>query len=325
MKKIIFLAILLVILVLAARLFQFVLTPNPKTTIIYFENGSSLRHIARTLGKKGVITQARLFEWVARSRGEEKFLRAGEYEFEAGLKSAQILEKMVKGEVKIYPMTIPEGFNLADIGKLAVARGITTPDEWSRLIAESPTPLEGTPLEGYLFPDTYFIERRTRGNQLIEAMTGLFKKKITPELIQKAAEKGFTLHQWVTLASLIEKETGIAAERPLIASVFINRLQKNRLLQTDPSVIYGIPNFNGNLTRENLQTATPYNTYINPGLPPGPICSPGMDSLMAVLNTPQTEYFYFVAKGDGTHYFSKTMEEHQRAVNYYQLHQGTTP
>lgn len=324
MKKIIFLTILL-ILVLAAQLFQFVLTPNPKTTIIYFENGSSLRHIAHTLEKEGVITQARLFEWVARSRGEEKSLRAGEYEFEAGLKPAQILEKMVKGQIKIYPMTIPEGFNLADIGKLAVARGITTPEEWSQLITQSPTPLEGNPLEGYLFPDTYFIERRTRGIQLIDAMVGLFKKKITPEFIQKAAEKGFTLHQWVTLASLIEKETGVAAERPLIASVFINRLQKNMLLQTDPSVIYGIPNFDGNLTHENLQTPNPYNTYLNAGLPKGPICSPGMGSFMAVLNAPQTEYLYFVAKGDGTHYFSKTLEEHQQAVNYYQLHQGTPP
>lgn len=312
MRKILLIFTLLIVAGLGARWFQFRHTPNPKTVLVYFEEGTSLRRISRLLEKEGVITQAPLFEIYARLSGEGRKLKSGEYEFRTGLKPPQILRMMVKGLVKHYPFTVPEGFTLAEIGKSAIARRITTAEEWSRLTA-------GKNLEGYLFPDTYLIERRSTGEDLVKDMAALFKKKITPELIQKGADIGFSLHQWVTLASLIEKETGAAAERPLIASVFLNRLQLGMLLQTDPSVIYGIPNFDGNLTRRHLETPGPYNTYINPGLPPGPICSPGLESLKAVIGAPQTDYLYFVSKGDGTHHFSKSLAEHQNAVIQYQL------
>jgi UPF0755 protein len=143
--------------------------------------------------------------------------------------------------------------------------------------------------------------------------------------VTRAGELGLSLHQLISLASVVEKETGQAGERPIIAGVFFNRLKIGMMLQSDPTVIYGIPNFNGNLTRADLLRDTPYNTYTRTGIPPGPICSVGLAAIDAVLNPTPTQALYFVGKGDGTHYFSNTLDEHNRAVQYYQLHQGSPP
>lgn len=329
MKKIIGIIFAVVAILAVAWILSFTNYTCPATVTLELADGSSLRRISRALEKEKVIGNAFLFEWLARYQGAEKSLKSGEYEFSAGLKPKAVLSKLVSGLVKYYPITIPEGQNLKEIGKLLAARGLTTQDHWLTVTADphwrglAKTP--GKNLEGYLFPDTYLIEKRTKVSDLLATMIGLLRKKVAEDKIKEAESKGLNLHSWLTLASLVEKETGIASERPLIAAVFLNRLKKNMLLQTDPSVIYGIENFNGNLTRADLERDTPYNTYTRGGLPPGPICSPGLDSMMAVLNPAETSYLYFVSKGDGSHHFSKTLEEHNHAVNYYQLHQGGPP
>ncbi len=312
-----FLFLLLVLLVGGSlKIYSFLQYHSPEGIYLYFERGSSLRSISKILADHQLIPDPLLFEILARLQRKGNRLKAGEYEFSAGLTPLQIMDKMVKGEVKLYSLTIPEGWNLKEIEKLFVEKGL--------LSSEDQTPFTSN-LEGYLFPDTYLYERRHTAKDLVAMMKDLFQKKITDALMEQAKIKGFSLHEWVTLASIIEKETAIADERGLIASVFINRLNRGMPLQTDPSVIYGIVNFDGNLTRRHLETDTPYNTYTRTGLPPGPICSPGLESLMAVLNPVQNDFLYFVAKGDGTHYFSRTLEEHNRAVNYYQLHRGPPP
>lgn len=316
MKKA-FLFFLLVLLVWGGvKTTSFFQYRSPTAVTLYFERGSSLRSIGKTLADHRLIPDPLLFEIMARLQRKGNRLKAGEYEFKAGLNPPQILDKMVKGEVKLYSLTIPEGWNLREIKKVFAEKGLQSNED------EKIFPSH---LEGYLFPDTYLYEQRDTAGDLVVMMKELFRKKITGDLIEQAGRKGFSLHEWVTLASLIEKETALPEERPLIASVFLNRLKIGMPLQTDPSVIYGIPDFDGNLTRRHLETDTPYNTYTRNGLPPGPVCSPGLESLMAVLNPAKNDSLYFVAKGDGTHHFSRTLEEHNRAVNYYQLHKGTPP
>lgn len=329
MKKILFTLFIIVIVIVVALTTHFLTFRSKVSTVIDFEEGTSLRRISQKLAQEKVIASPFLFEFFTRFKGKEKHLRAGEYEFQKGNRAIEILNKMMLGEVKLHPITIPEGFSLKDIGKLVVSKRLSTDKEWDEIIKDNKLVesigIQAKTIEGYLFPDTYFLQKKTTANDLVSTMLTLFKKKVTPEMIRAADEKGLTLHQWVTLASLIEKETGVSKERPLIAGVFLNRLEKNMALQSDPSVIYGIKDFNGNLTRRDLERNDPYNTYTRPGLPPGPICSPGMESLTAVLNPATTDFFYFVSKGDGSHHFSKTLEEHNRAVSHYQLHRGPPP
>jgi UPF0755 protein len=174
--------------------------------------------------------------------------------------------------------------------------------------------------EGYLFPETYSFARDTSAARMIAAMAERFHEVFTPAWREQARTLGLSLHAVVTLASIVEKETGVSAERPLISSVFHNRLKRGMRLETDPTVIYGLGDaFDGNLTRRQLETATAYNTYLIDGLPPGPIASPGRGALEAVLFPAETRYLYFVARGDQTHHFSATLVEHQAAVRRYQL------
>ena len=181
--------------------------------------------------------------------------------------------------------------------------------------------IPGKTVEGYLFPETYFFQKQASAEKIIRAMIGRFKSVFTKEWKNRAQELGFSVHEIVTLASIIEKETGVAKERSIISSVFHNRLEKGIRLASDPTVIYGIENFDGNLTRQDLRTRTPYNTYTNYGLPPGPIANPGKAALEAALYPADTPYLYFVAKPDNTHHFSTTLAEHNRAVRKYQLNQ----
>lgn len=343
---------------------------NPSTVTLYFESGTSFKKISNTLERNGIIPSALIFEVVARVTGKASKVMAGEYEFSVGLRPMSVLNKMVRGDVKKYVLTIPEGWTLKDIGNLFIQKGIVSSwDEWQKILTDPKTiksilddpkskdDLQGydgdipilanqsTPsLEGYLFPATYsyssyaqaaggrslavslLINMREKFELVVRDQLEVSDSEIVINVVRdnlerEAHSQGWTTHQWVTLASIIEKETGKAHERPLIASVFLNRLKANMPLQTDPTVIYGIPNFNGNLTRKDLQTDHPYNTYTRMGLPPGPICSPGKDSLIAVLRPAKTDYYYFVGKGDGSHYFSRTLDEHNQAVRKYQLGQ----
>ncbi len=332
LKKIIILAFVLFALFFGAGfyLFQKIHAPSAQTVELTIEPGTSIKGIGRALEQGGVIEDALIFELLSRLTGKGRLFQAGDYEFPAGSTSLSAMTLLMEGRVKLTPLTIPEGYNLKTIGALLVEKKrVESLAQWNQitrdrdLIAGLGVP--ATHLEGYIYPDTYLLDKKTKGLALVKMMVGLFDQKVTPQMRQQAIDAGFTLHQWVTLASIVEKETGLASERPLIASVFINRLKLGMLLQTDPTVIYGIPNYNGNITREDLLRDTPYNTYTRPGLPPGPICSPGLDALMAVLNPTPTDFLYFVAKGDGSHYFSNDLDTHNRAVNYFQRKSGPPP
>ncbi|MCX7634539.1 MAG: endolytic transglycosylase MltG, partial [Syntrophales bacterium] len=173
--------------------------------------------------------------------------------------------------------------------------------------------------EGYLFPETYRLDRSMTERDIIRVMVRQFWKELTPEMMRRAAEMGMSVHQWVTLASLIGRETGFKGEKPLISAVFHNRLKRGMRLQCDPTVTYNLENFNGVIRRAHLLKDHPYNTYRIPGLPPGPIGNPGRDSLWAALYPAAVNYLYFVAAGDGSHNFSATLSEHRRAVAKYQI------
>jgi len=264
------------------------------------------------------------FKILARLMGVADSLRAGEYIFQGAMTPYRVLLELQKGSMVQRPVTIPEGANLRQIADILGNQSWVNPDRFLAMARDpnfiSELGIKAESLEGYLFPDTYFFER---GGHNAGAIIGTMVAQMRTVLKETGAEKGqpeagLDTHEILTLASIVEKETGQALERPLIARVFLNRLRKKMKLQTDPTVIYGIENFNGNLTRHDLRTPTPYNTYIIKGLPPGPIGSPGLAAIKAVINPAQGAYYYFVSKNDGSHYFSKSLAEHNQAVTKYQ-------
>jgi UPF0755 protein len=223
----------------------------------------------------------------------------------------------------LYRVTIPEGYNLKQIAQAIETSGLATYDHFLQAATDPEfARKKGIPadtFEGYLFPDTYLFPRNTNPHRIITAMADRFEGIFTPRWETRAQQLGFSVHQIVTLASMIEKETGDPSERPIISSVFHNRLRKKMRLESDPTVIYAIADFNGNLTRKHLQTYTAYNTYKIFGLPPGPIASPGQKALKAALYPADTNFLFFVAKRDGTHHFSTTISGHNKAVRKYQI------
>ncbi len=296
--------------------------------IVVVEKGTGVRQLARQLQAQRLIVSALFFELQLRFSGQAGKIKAGEYEILAGSTPAGIAALLASGRGRRYSITIPEGYNIHDVCRKFSEKNLMPLADCQALVLDTSflrEPQGIGSLEGYLFPNTYFFEKATTPRQMIQAMVNEFYAQITPERLELARSRGLTLQQWVTLASLIEKETGVAEERPLIAGVFFNRLRKGMLLQTDPTVIYGVKNFNGNLTKKDLQTDTPYNTYTRAGLPVGPIANPGLASLLAAIEPYPTEAYYFVAKGLGRHYFAKTLDQHNRAVQYFQLKTGTPP
>ena len=309
------------------ELMKFAETPAmadlPDKVVINVPRGQSLKTTADILHQKNVIKNSFKVILIARIKGYDKRLKAGEYLLSAAMTPLQILEIMVKGEVKLHKLTIPEGYNTFQIAELVAQAGFGTIEEFVRTASDSvlvqKMGITADTLEGYLFPDTYFFPRDATINQIISTMVKRFWSIYTPQWQEHGKNIGLTVHQIVTLASIIEKETGAPFERPLISSVFHNRLRKKMRLESDPTVIYGIENFDGNLTRKHLKTHTPYNTYKIQGLPVGPIANPGRASLEAALYPDKTAYIYFVSKKNSTHHFSTTLKEHNRAVREYQL------
>ena len=220
------------------------------------------------------------------------------------------------------PATIPEGYTLAQITEVMGQQNVTDTAEFARLVRDrafiASLGIEADSLEGYLFPETYYFARGTKAKDVIRMMVDGLQHVWTAELQEQAARLRLSLHQVLTLASVIEKETGAKEERELIAAVFHNRLKKKIPLQSDPTVIYGLPAFDGNIHKRDLSSHSPYNTYRVQGLPPGPIASPGAHAIRATLFPAQAPYLYFVSRNDGTHHFSSTLEEHNRAVEKYQ-------
>lgn len=332
MKKLVFIVLLFSLPVIAAlNFFRFDLFPFLKGTtqetriekLVNIKPGQGLSAVSARLHEAGIIENRLAFSIIARIKGYDKKIRAGEYMLSSDMDSVTILETLVRGKMFLHKLVIPEGYNLSQIAQTIGDAGFALPCDFVKL-AKNPTIIKqhgitAKTLEGYLFPDTYHFPKGVSCEKIISAFIERFKKIFTLEMKERAEELGFSVHQVLTLASIIEKETGAAKERPLIASVFHNRLKRRMRLESDPTVIYGVKNFDGNLTKKHLMTTTPYNTYRIKGLPPGPIASPGKDAIMATLFPADTKYFFFVSKKDSTHKFSRTFKEHKRAVRKYQL------
>jgi len=293
--------------------------------ILNVRPGQTLRTTADKLQQANLVKSSLKFILIARIKGLDKHLKAGEYLLSAAMPPRQILEIMVKGAVNLHKLTVPEGYSILQIAELVENAKFGSKIDFIKTATDTvlvnKNGIEAATFEGYLFPDTYFFPREVAMEQIISTMVNRFWSVFTTEWKERAKDLGFTVNQIVTLASIIEKETGAAFERPIISSVFHNRLKKKMRLDSDPTVIYGLKNFDGNLTRKHLSTHTPYNTYTINGLPAGPIANPGRDSLKAALYPEKTVFIYFVSKKDNTHYFSTNLEEHNQAVRKYQLRQ----
>lgn len=295
--------------------------PAEKTVVI--SAGQNFSAVAKSLSGEGLVKNPLKFKLLARIKGCDKRIRAGEYMLSTGMSPMGMLDKLVRGDVVLHRLTIPEGYNLTQIADAVQLSGwgdktafLSTARDESFVRSMG---FDAKTFEGYLFPETYYFPKNTGIRTIISTMAERFKSVFTPQWKKMAGDMGFTVHQIVTIASIIEKETGVETERPLISSVFHNRLKKGMRLESDPSVIYGIEDYNGNITRQHLNTHTPYNTYMIPGLPPGPIANPGIKSIEAALFPANTDFLFFVAKKDTTHQFSTNINDHNRAVGKYQL------
>ncbi|MEN8257885.1 MAG: endolytic transglycosylase MltG [Thermodesulfobacteriota bacterium] len=292
--------------------------------------GKGFQGVYWILVDNDVIEEDLRFGILASWRGVSKKLKAGEYVFARPATPGDVLEKIVEGTTLLHPLTFQEGLTMYQVVEELSRQGWGGQEDLLDLCHDpdfiASLGVQGASLEGYLFPDTYYLSRSQDGRAVLKMMVErFFEVSKTLEQLEAAlsepAEKGakeMTLHETVILASIIEKETGAAVERPQIARVFLNRLKKKMRLQADPTVIYGIGDFDGDLTRRDLRTPSAYNTYLLKGLPAGPIANPGKDSLKAVLQPAEGNWLYFVARGDGTHYFSNNLKEHNRAVYKFQ-------
>ena len=291
--------------------------------VITIPAGQSLKVTTEALFQKKIITSPFRFNLIARFKGYDKRLKAGEYALTATMAPIEIMEKLVKGEVKLYKLTVPEGLNIYQIADLVARAGFAQNSDFIAAATDADlgrkNGITAETLEGYLFPETYFFPKKVSSETIVSTMVKRFWKVFNAAWKARADQLGFTIHQIVTLASIIEKETGAPFERPVISSVFHNRLKKKMRLESDPTVIYGLKNFDGNLKRTHLETLTPYNTYKIKGLPLGPIANPGKESLAAALWPADTKYIYFVSKKNNTHQFSTNLKDHNRAVRKYQL------
>jgi UPF0755 protein len=285
--------------------------------------GATLRSVARALEDAGLVRSAPVFEGLARWQGAENALRSGEYELRASDPPAALLDTLRAGRVKMWEVSIPEGLTAVEVAARVEQAGLATRDAFLAVVNDPASParfgVEGPGLEGYLFPETYHLAKGLAPEEVVGALVAQFRA-VWSECEGALAARGLSMRQAVTLASIVEKETSAPHERPLIAGVFLNRLALGMRLETDPSVIYGIVNFDGNLTRAHLEDdSNPYNTYRIPALPPGPIANPGAEALRAVARPAATNSLYFVSRNDGTHAFSRTYAEHVGNVRRYQL------
>ena len=316
--------IFMVLIFLALGLGLFLVTPlnkDAKKQTFVVRKGMALREVAAELEKRELIRSKEFFLLWARFKRYGKHIKAGEYSLGGYMSPVEILEKLHRGIIITRPVTVPEGYTMAQIAKLLNDKGLVKKEVFLSM-ARDPAVLkrygiQGPSLEGYLYPDTYRFGSGVSAEVVIDTMVRRFFQVVSP-LKGRMKEVGMNTKQVITLASIVEKETSRPEERATVASVFLNRLKRGMRLESDPTVIYGIKNFSGNLTKKDLAKKTPYNTYAVKGLPPGPIANPGLESIKAVIYPAKADYLYFVSKNDGSHYFSKTLAEHNRAVQIYQ-------
>jgi peptidoglycan lytic transglycosylase G len=325
--KFLFLSGVLLLFFISVLYWFFYMPPSHivSAKMIFIKKGTPLKKVSEMLEQEGIIKNRHFFTLLTTALGKKTMIRAGEYEFQTRMLPLDVLDALVKGQVKRHLVTIPEGYTLSQIAQLLEALNLIEKKGFLQKATSSDlinslglSQLAGPTLEGYLFPDTYHLIREMDPEEVIQIMVQRFKKVFGPELTDRASELGISQREAIILASMIEKETPLPEEKPLISAVFHNRLKMKIPLQSDPTVIYGIKNFNGNLTKEDLMRPTPFNTYLRVGLPPTPICNPGKDSLLASVHPASVPYLYFVSKNDGSHYFSSDIEDHNRAVWKYQ-------
>ena len=305
----------------------YVITPGPQLQVrnidVVIPARTGIKGIEHILASKRVISDDRRFSLLVMLTGATQKLRAGEYRFETGKRPLEVIELLKKGRVLYRPITIPEGTDMAQIANILEAGGWVDRSRFFDLAYDSEflgeMGIEADSLEGYLFPDTYYLSRGQQNEYEIIRMMVANHFQIYEKLGKNSntGDHGMTHHEIITLAAIIEKETGLPLERPLVADVFLNRLEKGMRLQADPTVRYGNHAVTGPLRVSELKRPTPYNTYVIKGLPKGPITNPGDAAIKAVISSAGTDYLYFVSKNDGSHHFSKTLKEHNRAVARY--------
>jgi UPF0755 protein len=297
--------------------------------------GETAATIAPRLQREGLVADSQLFLYLVRYRRVDAQLEAGEYELRPNMTMDEIIETLQHGRLREMSVTIPEGKRAEEVAALLEERGVVDGVTFLTLVREGSTgydfladrPADApASLEGFLFPETYRIPIDYDAAQIVDLMLVTFAERFSPEMRQAAGERGMSVHEVVTLASIVEREAVVAEERPIIASVYLNRLEQGMYLQSDPTVQYAL-GYQEDAAQwwkipmsleEDVQVDSPYNTYMYPGLPPGPICSPGLASMQAVLEPADTTYLFFFSKFDGSHAFAETYEEHLRNQEEYQ-------
>lgn len=320
-------ALLLILIVIPAVRFGVFLTIPPGTgsraEFVELGRGRTLRAVAGELESRRIVSSARLFTIYARLRGADSRVKAGVYQFNDGMRPREILGKMLGGEIYQRLFAVPEGYSTYQIAEMLEKRGFFKKDSFldackdPQMLAE--LGVKARSAEGYIFPGSYNILPGRTPRDVVREMVLRQQDYLDARLRQPVKNNGLSRDQILTLASMVEKEAVIPAEKPLIAAVFQNRLIKGMRLQSDPTALYGIRVFSGGrkVSRDDIQRPTPYNTYLITGLPPGPIGNPGKEAIEAVLNHPAAPYLYFVARGDGSHQFSSDLSSHNEAVRKY--------
>ena len=323
MKKLSFIAL---ILVLAASIAVVVLNEpagnSAHTQIVHIQPGMSFGQVAALLQGQGLIANAQWLRVIGKLMGADRKIQPGEYELHAGLTPIELLTLLEEGKVFLHSVTIPEGYTVRQIATVLSKKELIDRERFIQLTKDlsfiKSLDLDVPRLEGYLFLDTYFFPRSIPEEEIIQTFVHRLWKAFPPELLERAKEVKMSVQEVLTLASVVEKETGLSKERSMVAGVFHNRLNQNIPLQSDPTVIYAIEDFDGNIRKRDLSIDSPYNTYRVRGLPPGPIANPGEAAIRAVLYPTPSDYVYFVSRNDGSHQFSVTLAEHNRAVEKYQ-------
>lgn len=288
--------------------------------------GAGSRTIGDRLVAAGVVRDSWTFRVALWRSGQGKRLKAGDYRFDRPMTPAQVIDKIARGDVYVINLTFPEGLTVAEMAGLFEAHGLGSSASFVAAAKDVSAVRDFDPaardLEGYLFPDTYPVSRHVEPAKLVRSMVTAFERAMTQDLRQAAAERHLSMREVVTLASIIEKETARPDERPVVAAVYENRLRIRMPLQCDPTVIYALVlagHYDGNIRKGDLAVDSPYNTYRYPGLPPGPIASPGRAALQAAVHPANEDFLYFVSRNDGTHEFARTLEAHNRNVQKYQV------
>ena len=328
-RKVILLLILLVLILTGGAFYRYATTSVNLEAVagtVNIPKGSGFFRITDILNDAGLVQNRPFFWALALVKKVNRHIRAGEYELSGAMTPSAILDKLVRGEIKVYPVMLPEDITVNEVARRLSAFKLINDKEFAALASDrsflASLDIKADNIEGYLYPDTYKLDRSMTTQEILRKLVARFWKEVTPEMLKRAKELGLTQTQWITLASMIGKESGDKDEKGLISAVFHNRLAKGMKLQSDPTSVYNLEQKGTPVKivlRRHLKSDTPYNTYRINGLPPGPIANPGIDSLRAALYPAKVDYLYFVAKNDGSHDFSTNLASHNRAVLKHQI------